>query len=106
SRPGSVANAFVVGGFALPGISVALAVVFWTLNAPVIGAFYQTIPLLIFAYVVHFGAQSMRASQVAVGAMPARLDDAARMLGAGRARRLVTIDLPVMAPGLLAGAGL
>jgi iron(III) transport system permease protein len=28
------------------------------------------------------------------------------MLGAGRVRRLVTIELPVMAPGLLAGAGL
>jgi iron(III) transport system permease protein len=106
SRPGAVANAFVVGGFALPGISVALAMVFWSLNAPVLGALYQTIPLLIFSYVVHFGAQSMRASQVAVGAMPLRLDDAARMLGAGRVRRLVTIELPVMAPGLLAGAGL
>lgn len=106
SRPGGVANAFVVGGFALPGISVALAMVFWSLNAPFLGRLYQTVPLLIFAYVIHFGAQSMRASQVAVGAMPERLDDAARMLGAGRVRRFVTIDLPMMTPGLLAGAGL
>lgn len=106
SRPGSIANALVVGGFALPGISVALAMVFWTLNAPLLERAYQSMPLLIFAYVVHFGAQSMRASQVAVGAMPARLEDAARMLGAGRVRRFFTIELPVMAPGLLAGAGL
>jgi iron(III) transport system permease protein len=106
SRPGGVANAFVVAGFALPGISVALAMVFWSINAPILDRLYQTVPLLIFAYVIHFGAQSMRASQVAVGAMPMRLDDAARVLGAGRFRRFVTIELPVMAPGLLAGAGL
>jgi ABC-type sulfate transport system permease component len=78
SRPGGVANAFVVAGFALPGISVALAMVFWSINAPILDRLYQTVPLLIFAYVIHFGAQSMRASQVAVGAMPMRLDDAAR----------------------------
>jgi iron(III) transport system permease protein len=106
SRSGATANAFVVGGFALPGISVALAMVFWSLNAPVLEAFYQTMPLLIFAYVVHFGAQSMRASQVAVGALPLGLDDAARMLGAGRVRRFLTVEVPIMAPGLLAGAGL
>ena len=34
------------------------------------------------------------------------MDDAARTLGAGRARRFVTIDVPLMLPGLLAGAGL
>ena len=40
--------------------------------------------MLVFAYVVHLGAQSLRASQVAVGACPERLDESARMLGAGR----------------------
>ena len=38
--------------------------------------------------------------------MPRRLDDAARTLGRGRLSRLATIDLPLMAPGLAAGAGL
>ena len=38
--------------------------------------------------------------------MPSRLDDAARMLGASRARRFATIELPLMLPGLAAGAGL
>ncbi len=62
--------------------------------------------MLVFAYVVHFGAQSMRAAQVSVGSVPSRLHDAARMLGAGRARRFSTVDLPLMVPGLAAGAGL
>ncbi len=96
----------VVAGFALPGIVIALSMVFLSLNTPFLSGLYQTFPLLVIAYVVHFGAQSVRAAGVAIGAVPSRLDDAARMLGADRLRRLVRIDLPLMAPGLAAGAGL
>lgn len=106
SRAGAVANAFVVGGFALPGLVIALAIVFWVLDAPLVGGLYQTFPLLVFAYIVHFGAQAMRASQVSVSGVPRRMDDAARSLGAGRLRRLRTVDVPLMLPGLAAGAGL
>jgi iron(III) transport system permease protein len=106
TRAGAAANAFVVGGFALPGLVIALALVFWTLSVDALGFLYQSFALLVFAYVVHFGAQSVRTAQVAVASMPARLDDAARMLGAGRLRRFATIELPLMRPGLVAGAGL
>lgn len=106
SRAGAVANALVVAGFALPGLVIALAVVFWALRAPLVGGLYQTFPLLVFAYVVHFGAQAMRSSQVAVSGVPRRMEDAARSLGSGRWRRLRTVDLPLMLPGLAAGAGL
>lgn len=107
TRLGEAAGAVVVGGFALPGLALALALVFWTVRAPgPIGALYQTLPLLVLAYVVHFGAHSMRAAQVAVAAVPVRVDEAARTLGAGRVRRLVAVELPLMAPGLLAGGGL
>ncbi len=85
---------------------IGLAFVFWVLNTAVLAGLYQTLPLLILAYVVHFGAQSMRASSVAVTAVPARLEDAARTLGAGRVRRLLTVEVPIMAPGLLAAGGL
>ena len=107
SRLAGGANAVVVGGFALPGLVVALALAFWTLQAPwPLAALYQTQALLVFAYLIHFGSQALRASQVAVAAIPGRLDDAARTLGAGRLRRLRTVELPLAAPGLLAGAGL
>ncbi|MGH9120064.1 MAG: ABC transporter permease [Acidimicrobiales bacterium] len=106
SRVGDVANALVVGGFALPGLVIALALVRWVLDAPLLGGLYQTLPVLLAAYVIHFGSQAMRAAQVAAGTVPARLDDAARVLGAGRWRRLRTVELPIMLPGLLAGAGL
>ena len=106
SRVGSVADLFVVGGFALPGLVTALAIVFWVLRTPLLASWYQTLPILLLAYVLHFGAQASRASQVALGAVPPRLEDAARLLGAGRWRRLATIELPLMARGLLAAGGL
>jgi iron(III) transport system permease protein len=107
SRLAGLANAVVVGGFALPGLVVALALTFWTLQAPgPVALLYQTQALLVFAYVVHFGSQALRAAQVAVAAVPARLDDAARTLGAGRLRRLLTVELPLARGGLLAGGGL
>ncbi len=106
SRVAGPALTLVVGGFALPGIVIALSIVFLSLNTPVLDRLYQTFPLLVLAYVVHFGAQSVRAAGVAVGSVPSRLDDAARMLGADRWRRLLRIDAPLMAPGLAAGGGL
>jgi iron(III) transport system permease protein len=106
SRVGGAVNALVVSGFALPGLVLALAAVFWVLGTPVVGGLYQTFTLLIAAYVIHFGAQSLRSAQVAVSGVPRRLDDAARSLGAGRVRRLITVDGPLMLPGLAAGGGL
>ncbi len=106
SRIAGPAQTMVVAGFALPGIVIALSMVFLALNTPVLDGLYQTFPLLVLAYVVHFGAQSVRSAGIAVGSVPGRLDDAARMLGADRWRRLVRIDLPLMVPGLAAGAGL
>ncbi len=106
ARAGDAANALVASGFALPGLVIALAVVFWSRQLPEAWGLYQSFAMLVFAYVVHLGAQSLRAAQVAVGSVPGRLDESARMLGAGRVRRFATIDLPLMLPGLAAGGGL
>ncbi|MSO38496.1 MAG: iron ABC transporter permease [Acidimicrobiia bacterium] len=106
SRVGGLANALVVSGFALPGLVIALALVGASLHIPLLDHLYQTFPLLIFAYIVHFGAQAMRSAQVSVEAVPSHLRDAARALGAGRVRRLRTVELPLMAPALAAGGGL
>jgi iron(III) transport system permease protein len=106
SRLGEGANGFIVAGFALPGLAIALALVSLVLDLPALAAFYQTLPLLVLAYVIHFGAQALRASQVALSSVPASVEDAARMLGAGRVERFFRAELPLMMPGLLAGAGL
>lgn len=103
----AAANAVVVGGFALPGLAIALALVAFTVDAPgPLAGLYQTIPLLVLAYVVHFGAPALRTAQVAIAGVPRRVEDAARTLGAGRFDRLRRVELPMMLPGLLAGAGL
>ena len=99
-------NTVIVSGFALPGLVIALALVFWVLGTPAVRGLYQTYVLLVFAYVVHFGAQSLRTSQVAVSGLPRAVDDAARSLGAGWVRRFRTVDLPLVLPGVAAGAGL
>ena len=96
----------VIADGLLPGVVIARSLVFWAIDAPIVERWYQTFPLLILAYVLHFGAQATRAAHVAVGAVPQRLGDAAATLGAGRVRRFLTIDLPLMTPGLLAGAGI
>jgi iron(III) transport system permease protein len=106
ARAGDVAHGLVAAGFALPGLVVALAVVSWAIELPEGLGLYQSFPLLIAAYVLHLGAQSLRAAEVAVGGVPRRLDESARILGAGRVRRFLTIDMPLMTPGLLAGGGL
>ncbi|MCP3853279.1 MAG: iron ABC transporter permease [Actinomycetia bacterium] len=102
----SVINALVVAGFALPGLAIALSVVFWSLQSPLSGLLYQSWPVLVFAYVVHFGAQALRTGQVAVDGVPNRISEAGATLGASRFRRLLTLELPLMTPGLLAGGGL
>lgn len=107
SRLGAASNAIVLTGFALPGVVLALALVFWTLGGPgFLGILYQSLPLLVLAYVIHFGAHSLRTTRTALAGLPDRIDDAARTLGARRWQRLIEVELPLIAPGALAGAGL
>lgn len=97
----------VTSVFALPGLVVALAIVFWAIQAPgALASLYQSFPLLILGYVLHFGAQAMRASAAAIADVPLRYDDAARTLGVTAGRRFVAIELPLVLPGLVTGGGL
>jgi iron(III) transport system permease protein len=107
SKAGTLSHAIVIATFALPGILIALSMRFWTLRSDwAYDNFSDTMLLLVFAYVVRFGALAIGAVLIAVEAVPLQLHDAAKTLGAGKLRRLRTIDLPNMAPGILAGAGL
>ncbi|MGI8774272.1 MAG: ABC transporter permease [Actinomycetota bacterium] len=107
TRTGAAVNAIVVAGFALPGLAIALSLVYLTVGAPsIVAAFYQSLPLMIVAYVIHFGAHALRASQAALAAVPVRLDDAAKVLGVSRVQRFFRVELPLVTPGLLAGGGL
>ena len=91
-------------GFAMPGIVVALALVFFGANfaTPV----YQTVSLLIFAYLILFlpmAVGSVRASLLQVN--PA-VEEAARSLGRSSWRVAATITFPLIRPGVVVGAAL
>ena len=105
-RAASAVHTIVAGSFAVPGLLIALAVVFMALKVPGLDFLYLSLPLLIFAYVVHFGVQALRSAEVGVATVDRRLEEAAQTLGAGRLRRLLRIDLPLMTPALAAGGGL
>ena len=106
TRISAAVTTSITAGFAVPGLVIALSLTFWALRAPGLARLYQTVPLLIVAYVVHFGAQALRSSELAVGSVPRSLDESALLLGASPLRRAVTVHLPLMLPGLLAGGGL
>lgn len=91
-------------GFAVPGIVIGLALVFFgTSYAP---WFYQTVPLLIFAYVVRFLPQAVGITRSAVLQVDDTLTEAARTLNAGRLRTFRKVTFPLIAPGVIAGGAL
>lgn len=106
SRVGDISNAVILGGFALPGLAIALSMVYLTVSSAFLSSIYQTLLLLVAAYVIHFGAQAMRAAQVALSTVPTSLEDAAQVLGLRRWQRFLRVEIPLMLPGLLAGGGL
>ena len=107
SWAGTLSNVAVAATFALPGLVLALSLVYWVLQAPAaVASLYQTLPLLILVYVIHFGVQSHRASTDAVQSLPERYNEAAKVLGAGRLRRFLTVEAPLLAPGVVVGGGL
>jgi iron(III) transport system permease protein len=106
SRSGELASIAVVGGFAVPGLVIALSLVFWTLNTPLVGRLYQTLPLLIAAYVIHFGSQALGAAEDSVRAVPKSVRESGQLLEPSVIRRTARVDLPLMRPSLVSGGGL
>lgn len=90
--------------FALPGIAVALALVFFGANYA--GRLYQTLPLLLVAYVLLFLPQATGAIRAALLQLHPSLEETARSLGRRPWQVLLTVTLPLMRPGLAAGASL
>ncbi len=90
--------------FALPGIVVALALVFFGANyAP---AFYQTLSMLILAYGVLFLPQAVGAVRASLLQIHPSLEETARSLGRRSVQVFVTITLPLVRPGIVASASL
>jgi iron(III) transport system permease protein len=104
-RPGRLSRMFervAYAGFALPGIVVALALVFFGIN--VFPSLYQTLPMLLAAYVILFIPQAIGAERASLLQLSPSLEEAGRSLGQHPFSVLRRITLPLIRPGLVGGA--
>jgi iron(III) transport system permease protein len=91
-------------GYALPGIVIALSLVFFGANYALF--LYQTLAMLIFAYVVRFLPQAVGSTNASLLQVSPRLEEAARNLGRNHGQVLTSITVPLIRPGLLTGIAL
>ena len=94
----------VHGVFALPHITVALAMVFFAINY--LSPLYQGFTLLIITYVALFLPQASGAARGALERVDPHLEEAARGLGRGPLAVLLSITIPLIGKGLIAGGAL
>ncbi|MDQ4119757.1 MAG: iron ABC transporter permease [Actinomycetota bacterium] len=117
TRVGAAAARLATVGYAVPGAVIAVAIyvpLVWldrrlidvagALGADVGLLFTGTVLGLVGAYVVRFHAQAYAALESRMGRIAPNLDDAARALGADRARVLTDVHLPLLWPGILTAA--
>ena len=86
---------------ALPGVVVGLALV--TAAVQWARPVYQTVGLVVLAYVILFVPRTIVTWRAGLSASPAELSEAARSLGQGPIRTFGRVVLPLVAPSALAG---
>ncbi|HSL94035.1 MAG TPA: iron ABC transporter permease [Bacillota bacterium] len=103
-HPGVVSgliNRLSYTGYSLPGVIVALGMIFLFNNyLPLV---YGTASVLILAYIIRFMPQSMQATETALSQVPPQLEEAAQSLGFGPWMVLRRITTPLAMPGIMAG---
>ena len=107
SRVGAVSATLTTLGYAVPGTVVAVAVytpLAWIDRRLGSLVFTGTAIGLIIAYVVRFQALALFAVDARMSRIDPSLDEAARSLGADRARILGDVHLPLLWPGMLTAA--
>ncbi len=104
SRAARFAERASYAGHALPGIVIALSLVFFATRYAT--PLYQRLPTLVFAYVVLFLPLAVAAVYAsAVNASP-RLEEVAQSLGSTPFEALRRVTAPLVAPGVGAGAAM
>jgi iron(III) transport system permease protein len=91
-------------GYAVPGVVLGLALVFF--GSAYATPIYQTLYLLVFAYVIRFLPQSVGSLRASFLSVDPSLPEAARTLGQTSAGAFRYVTLPLVAPGLFGGAAL
>jgi iron(III) transport system permease protein len=91
-------------GYALPGIVVALALVYFGTRVAL--PLYQTLALLVFALTMHFLPLAVGPAATSMRQVSPRVEEAARGLGRGPVAVFRTVTAPLVRGGILAGAAL
>ena len=93
----------VAAGYAAPGAVLGLGALFLlaALGQALSGAL--ALVLLIWIYASRFTSAGLEPMQAALGRAPRSLDHATRSLGVTGFKRIVSVDLPIILPGVLAG---
>jgi iron(III) transport system permease protein len=86
---------------AVPGVIVAVTLVYLAINY--LFPLYETSWLVIAAYTMLFFPLGVVCVHTSVAALPSEFGEIARSLGRGRAYVFMTVTLPLIGPGLLAG---
>lgn len=89
---------------ALPGIVTALALV--TVTIQLARPLYQTVALIVFAYVLLFMPRALVNVRAGLAQVPPGLEEAARSLGSSPATTFLRVTLRLTAPAAAAGASL
>ncbi|CAB4863244.1 unannotated protein [freshwater metagenome] len=103
-RATGLLGALTTTGYALPGIVVALALVFFGIR--VVPALYQSLPMLVFALVILLAPLAVGAARSAFLQISPRVEEAARGAGRSPASVAARITFPLARAGILAGAAL
>lgn len=91
-------------GYALPGVVVALALVF--VGAQLAPWAYQTLGMLVFAYTILFLPQAVGAIRSSLLQVTPSVEEASRVLGSGPFATFRRVVLPLGRPGVVAGGSL
>lgn len=88
----------------MPGLVIGLALVFFSIHYA--SPLYQTLPLLFIAYAMLYLPLAQSSLRAGLEQAPERLEEVAQTLGHRRLRVFFTVTLPLIMPGLGAGAAL
>jgi iron(III) transport system permease protein len=104
SRLSRAVEVLALSGYALPGLVIALAMVFFA--ARFLPALYQTLTILVLAYLVRFLPEALGSVRSSLLQVDPALEEAGRSLGRSRLSVACSVTFPLIRGGVLAGAAL
>lgn len=104
SRPARMLEALSWSTYSLPHLAVGLG--FLVLSIRYAPAAYQSVVLLVIAYVAMFLPQALAATQAGLRQVGTSLEDASASLGSGRLATVAKVTIPLLWRSLIAGGAL